>query len=105
MTVSSPLAQLVEMLMVEPATARHTFATTIAVLIQVAATPGASVKDVAEAIGRPPRAVTDSCSLLESRGLLRRRQHPEDHRRVVLALTPAGREVYGRMCCAVGGAP
>ena len=53
-------------------------------------------KDLAEALDAAPPVISALLRELEARGLLERHLDPDDHRRVFLVLTPAGREVHAR---------
>lgn len=50
------------------------------------------IGEIAELIGISPQAATKMADSLERRGYVERRDDDEDRRRVVLHLTPAGRE-------------
>ncbi len=52
---------------------------------------GASLGDVAEHLGLTPPSVCRLVDGLQGRGLLTRRQSPEDRRRLALQITPEGR--------------
>lgn len=51
-----------------------------------------TLRDIAEANGVDPPYATVIVDKLESRGLVRRTAHPDDHRRKLVVLTPAGRD-------------
>jgi DNA-binding MarR family transcriptional regulator len=54
-------------------------------------------RHVAGEAGISKGTLTGVASTLERRGLLRRRTHPEDARRVLLSLTPAGKRLMGTL--------
>ena len=53
-------------------------------------------KDLAEGLDAAPPVISALLRDLEARGLLERHLDPDDHRRVFLVLTDAGREVHTR---------
>lgn len=54
-------------------------------------------RHVAGEAGISKGTLTGVATTLERRGLLRRRTHPDDARRVLLSLTPAGRRLMGTL--------
>jgi DNA-binding MarR family transcriptional regulator len=60
-----------------------------------------TVSRLAAATGVRPTTLTSLLDRLEGRGLLSRRPSPEDRRALLVELTPAGREVAGRVRTAV----
>ncbi len=54
-------------------------------------------RHVATEAGISKGTLTGVASTLERRGLLRRRTHPDDARRVLLSLTPAGKRLMGKL--------
>ena len=54
-------------------------------------------RHVAAEAGISKGTLTGVATTLEGRGLLRRRTHPDDARRVLLSLTPAGRRLMDRL--------
>ncbi|HKS99580.1 MAG TPA: MarR family winged helix-turn-helix transcriptional regulator, partial [Rugosimonospora sp.] len=58
---------------------------------------GSETRHVAEEAGISKGTLTGVARTLEARGLLARRAHPSDGRLAVLALTPAGEELMGRL--------
>lgn len=52
----------------------------------------AALRDVADYQGLTPSAISQVIDALVDRGLVRRREDPDDRRRVLLDLTPAGRQ-------------
>jgi DNA-binding MarR family transcriptional regulator len=67
-----------------------------ALLRAVAADEGRSQQAVGERLGIPPSRMVAFVDALEERGLLERRQNPDDRRARALYLTEAGRELLGR---------
>jgi DNA-binding MarR family transcriptional regulator len=55
---------------------------------------GTRAREMAEAIGLTPAAVTDIIDRLESRGLVRRTRDSKDRRAIRIELTPAGRRQH-----------
>ena len=60
-----------------------------------------TVSRLAAAAGVRPTTLTNLLDRLEGRGLLTRRPSPGDRRSVLVELTPAGREVAGRVLAAI----
>ncbi len=54
-------------------------------------------RHVAAEAGISKGTLTGVATTLENRGLLRRRTHPDDARRVLLSLTPSGRRLMDRL--------
>jgi len=54
-------------------------------------------RHVAAEAGISKGTLTGVATTLENRGLMRRRTHPDDARRVLLSLTPAGRRLMDRL--------
>jgi DNA-binding MarR family transcriptional regulator len=67
-----------------------------ALLRSVASTEGVTQQSVAERMGVTPSRMVAFIDALEMRGLLERRQNPEDRRARALFLTDDGRELLGR---------
>jgi DNA-binding MarR family transcriptional regulator len=73
------------------------------VLRLIAWQPGQSQQAVARTIGTPPSRLVLLIDSLEERGLIERRQNPEDRRHHALHLTDPGADFMGRLA-AVGAA-
>jgi DNA-binding MarR family transcriptional regulator len=67
-----------------------------ALLASVAGSEGVTQQAIAERMRVAPSRMVAFIDSLEERGLLERRQNPEDRRARALYLTPAGRELLGR---------
>lgn len=67
-----------------------------ALLRGVAASEGVTQQAIAEQMGVAPSRMVAFVDTLEERGLLERRQNPDDRRARALFLTAAGRELLGR---------
>jgi DNA-binding MarR family transcriptional regulator len=52
-----------------------------------------TLRDLAESLGTDAPAATVTVNDLEERGLVTRREHPEDRRAKLVSLTPAGRAI------------
>jgi DNA-binding MarR family transcriptional regulator len=65
-------------------------------LRSVATSEGVTQQAIGERMGVAPSRMVAFVDSLEQRGLLERRQNPEDRRARALFLTPAGRELLGR---------
>jgi DNA-binding MarR family transcriptional regulator len=59
-------------------------------LVYLSRRQGSSLSDVAEHLGLTAPSTSVMVDGLVSRGLVARQVHPDDRRRVILALTPAG---------------
>lgn len=68
-----------------------------ALLTAVATTEGADQRRIADHIGSDRSTIADMALRLERRGLLDQRRDPDDGRRRILALTPAGQELHDRL--------
>ncbi len=53
---------------------------------------GATLRQVAEALGVKDSTASEAVGVLERKGLLNKNRHPDDARRLALGLTPAGRQ-------------
>jgi DNA-binding MarR family transcriptional regulator len=67
-----------------------------ALLRSLAASEGVTQQAIANQMGVAPSRMVALVDSLEERGLLERRQKPDDRRARALYLTPAGRELLGR---------
>lgn len=67
------------------------------ILFRVRAQPGVDVRRIAADIGITPSAVSQQVDKLVTRGMLLRRDKPEDRRYVQLELTEAGQEATGHI--------
>lgn len=67
-----------------------------AMLASVASSEGVTQQAIAERMGVAPSRMVAFVDSLEERGVLERRQNPDDRRARALYLTPAGREMLGR---------
>jgi DNA-binding MarR family transcriptional regulator len=67
------------------------------VLVMVASRPGMNLGGIATALGVHPSNATRAVDRLVGAGLLDRRDDPTDRRNLQLELTPAGRELVGRV--------
>jgi DNA-binding MarR family transcriptional regulator len=67
-----------------------------ALLRAVSASEGQSQQAIGERLQIPPSRMVAFIDALEARGLLERRQNPDDRRTRALYLTDAGRELLGR---------
>jgi len=67
------------------------------ILFRVRAQPGVDVRRIAADIGITPSAVSQQVDKLVTRGMLLRRDKPEDRRYVQLELTEAGHEATGQI--------
>jgi DNA-binding MarR family transcriptional regulator len=67
-----------------------------ALLRSVAGSEGVTQQAIAERMRVAPSRMVAFVDSLEARGLLERRQNPDDRRARALYLTPAGRELLGR---------
>jgi DNA-binding MarR family transcriptional regulator len=73
------------------------------VLRLIARQPGQSQQAIARTLGTPPSRLVLLLDSLEDRGLIERRQNPEDRRHHALHLTNPGNDFMGRLA-AVGAA-
>lgn len=62
--------------------------------LHLCAQSGTRARELAEALGLTPAAVTDIIDRLEDRGLVRRSRDPQDRRAIRVELTPAGRRQH-----------
>lgn len=60
----------------------------------------ARLGDLASQLGVVPRSATDVADSLERAGLVQRMPDPADRRATLLAVTPAGNQVYGELTAA-----
>ena len=67
------------------------------ILFRVRAAPGCDVRRIAADVGITPSAVSQQVDKLVTRGLLHRRDKPEDRRYVQLELTETGKEATGQI--------
>jgi DNA-binding MarR family transcriptional regulator len=67
-----------------------------ALLRSLAGSEGVTQQAIAERMGVAPSRMVAFVDSLEERGLLERRQNPDDRRARALYLTPSGRELLGR---------
>jgi DNA-binding MarR family transcriptional regulator len=67
------------------------------VLVMVASRPGLNLGGIATGLGVHPSNATRAVDRLVGAGLLDRRDDPTDRRNLQLELTPAGRELLGRV--------
>lgn len=67
-----------------------------ALLASVASSEGVTQQAIAERMRVAPSRMVAFVDSLEERGLIERRQNPDDRRARALYLTPAGREMLGR---------
>ena len=67
------------------------------VLVALTRTEFASLSAVASDIGVNPSNTSRTCDQLVRRGLITRAEDPRDRRRLLLALSPAGRELFDRV--------
>ena len=65
------------------------------VMMALAVTPGVAASDICEQTGMHPMNVSRSVARLERLGRVKRYSDPQDRRRSLLQLTPAGRAVFG----------
>ncbi|MBH0777840.1 MarR family winged helix-turn-helix transcriptional regulator [Nocardia bovistercoris] len=72
-------------------------------LRMLAARPGRSQRELADALGMPPSRFVPFADTLEQRGLIERRRNPDDRRLHALHLTPAGRALLGDLSAAARG--
>jgi DNA-binding MarR family transcriptional regulator len=63
---------------------------TLRVLVMVGQAGSMSMGEIADGLGVNPSNASRSCDRLLAAGLILREEHPEDRRRVVVELTPAG---------------
>jgi len=59
---------------------------------------GVTQRDLAHEASSDPNTVRAMLVLLERRGLVHRRRHPDDGRALRVTLTPKGRRMYERLC-------
>jgi DNA-binding MarR family transcriptional regulator len=67
------------------------------VLVILTGNDGASLSEVANDLGVNPSNASRTCDQLVRRGLVTRRAHPEDRRRVALGLSASGRRLLKRV--------
>ncbi len=65
-------------------------------LVFIERTDGASLGEVAENLGLTPPSACTHVDVLESRGMVTRESSPEDRRRLVLKITPEGRQAVAQ---------
>ncbi len=68
----------------------------LALLEQVATSPGCGIQEIAAGLRLAPPTVSISVRQLEKAGWLTRQTHPDDRRAIQLFLTPTGEEIYQR---------
>ena len=69
----------------------------VGLLRLVASRPGQSQQKLAKQLGTPATRLVPLVDGLEKRGLIERRRNAEDRRLYALELSPAGRELMGRV--------
>ncbi|MQY26718.1 MarR family winged helix-turn-helix transcriptional regulator [Nocardia aurantia] len=63
----------------------------------LAATPGRSQRELADALGLPPSRFVPFADAMEQRGLIERRRNPDDRRLHAIHLTAQGEALLGRL--------
>lgn len=67
------------------------------VLLCVSAREGIIAKDIWEMTGQPRNSISRGAKSLEKKGLIRRSKSETDRRRIILELTPLGKEMFDKI--------